>query len=154
MVGISRSVIILALSSSIVFAQQPGTASKGGSFRVEKAEPRRHENLETMAATYRPIVRLLDLNFTELMDEYHEARKDNSGLKFESVITAYIATEQCSASSGTDYGKAVVQALKPAHNNLAVALQRVFSLTKEQAKVQAREAAERYKQAERQVRQP
>jgi flagellar hook-basal body complex protein FliE len=69
------------------------------------------------------------------------------------VIIAYIAAEQQSHASENDYGKALVQALKPAGNNLAKALQRVFSLTEEQAKSQAHDATERYKEAERQARQ-
>jgi hypothetical protein len=157
MIAISRFALFLAVSSSIVCAQQAGSASKGGSIRLEKAERAPRSNLQTLAALYRPLVRQLDvsykinLNFTELVDEYDAARKTNRDIKFETVIIAYIAAEQQS-SSENDPGKAVVQALKPARNNLALALQRVFSLTEEQAKSQAREAVDRYKEAERQVR--
>src|ERR1051325_1283710 len=154
MIALSRFVLDLAVSISIVYAQQGGTASRGGILRLEKPVSVHRQNVQTLAALYRPIVRLLDLNFTELLDEYEAARKDNQGLKFERVITAYIAAEQHSPSSETDYGKKVVDALKPARNDLALALQRVFSLTEEQAKSRAHEAVGRYKEAERQARQP
>jgi hypothetical protein len=126
---------------------------------LEKPDPGRRTNLQTLAALYRPLVRQLnviykiELNFTELLDEYEAARKNNRDIKFEMVILAYIAAEQQSSLSESDYGKAIVQALKPARNNLAVALQQVFSLSEEQAKSQAHDAIERYKEAERQARQ-
>lgn len=150
---LSRYALVLAVSSSIVSGHQGGTGSKGGSLRVERPEPGLRTNSKTLAGLYRPVVRQLDLNFTELMDDYEAARKSNRDIKFETVIIAYVAAEQQSHSSENDYGKALVQALKPAGNNLAKALQRVFSLTEEQAKSQAHDATERYKEAERQARQ-
>ena len=153
MSAIFRLALVLAVSSSIVFGQQGGTASKGGSVRVERPEPGVRTNSKTLAALYRPVVRQLDLNFTELMDDYQAARRSNRDIKFETVIIAYIAAEQQSESSENDYGKAVVQALESARNNVAKALQRVFSLTEEQAKSRAHDAVERFKEAERQARQ-
>ena len=160
MIAMFRLALVLALSSSIVCGQQAGTANKGGSIRLEKPEPGHRTNLKALAALYRPVVRQLDvlykidLNFTELMDEYEASRKDNRDVKFETVIIAYIAAEQQPPASENDYGKAIVQALKPSRNNLALALQRVFSLTEEQAKAQVQEATDRYKEAKRQVQQP
>lgn len=157
MITWTRFALILAVSGSVVFGQQPGAGSRGGSLRLEKPEAGHRANLKTLAAFYRPVVRILaekfsvDLNFTELIDEYEATRKDNPRLKFETVITAYIAAEH--SSSFEIDGKAVVHALKSAGNNLALALQRVSSLTGKQAKSQAQQATEIYKQAERLSRQ-
>jgi poly(3-hydroxybutyrate) depolymerase len=152
MIALSRLLLVLVVSASIICAQRGGTASRGGSLRLEKPVSVHRQNLQTLAVLYRPIVRLLDLNFTELVEEYEAARKHNQRLKFQTVITAYVATEQHSFSSGIDYGKKVVDALKSSRNDLALALQRVFSLTGDQAKSQAHEAVERYNEAERQAR--
>jgi|GEM_PF-6882966 len=157
MLAIPRIILILVMLTSVV-SGQAGTASKGGSIRLEKPEVRRRSNTQILSPEYRRIVSILEsdfhleLNFSELRDEYEGALKNNHALKFETVITAYIAAEQQSPSSATNDGEAVVRALKPARNNLALALQRVFSLTEEQAKDRAEEAVERYKQAVLQAR--
>jgi hypothetical protein len=146
--------LILSSATVIALAQKGGTAAKGGSHSIERPPRQRRSNLKTLAARYRPIVSQLDLTFSELVDVFDAARKDNPGLKFETVITAYIAAESHSTQSQIEDGKKVVDALSAAHNNLALALQRVFSLSEEQAAEEARAAVARFKEAERQAARP
>lgn len=127
---------------------QGGTASKGGSIRLEKPSQRPANN-KVRSVYYRRIARSLNLNPSEVAAAYDDARKQNPALKFEMVIMAYWAAEQHSTSNQLEDGKKVVDALRLTRNSLALALRQVYSLTEEQAKDEERKAITEYNEAER-----
>jgi hypothetical protein len=148
--------------ASVTFAQKPGTAARGGSLGINTSDRLGGgSGLKNQPMYYRPIVRALELDFPEidypeLEQIYMDAKNQNAGLKFETVIKAFIAAKQRSPQSGEDALRVdcirIVDYLSRSSNSLSKALQRAFpTLTNEQGKEAERQANTRYKQAEREA---
>lgn len=140
--------------SLIAPGQKGGTAAKGGSLRVEK--PQRNSKTLGERMGYRRIVYVLErqrdlkLDFAELKELHQSALdKGNVRLKFETVIKASLAAQRHSNDDQFVNTQKVVDALSSTNNNLAAALQRVFSISEREAKAEEVAVTAHYKEAER-----
>ena len=149
-IGTGLVAVTIISTIGIAQGQKGGTAAKGGSFRIET--PERNAKPSDKPMYYRRVVSVLNLNFAELEGLYLEARdKGNVRLKFETVIKAALAAERSSKDERSDDSQKVVEALSFTNNKLAVALQRVFSLSEREAKDAEAVVTAQYKEAEREA---
>lgn len=151
---------ICLAGAEAAFAQKGGTAAKGGSFRLERARSSRGTEIKNQPMYYRSVVRALEADIPEIdfpgLEEIYDSA-GVKGLKFETVIKAFIAAKQHSPESGEDALRAdcinIIKSLGAGGSNLSRALQRVFpSLTREAAKEAERAADASYERARRAAR--
>jgi hypothetical protein len=152
-------IAICQLGASVTLAQRGGTAAKGGTFGLERADGSRSTGIKDQPMYYRSVVRALESDFPEidyldLKEIYEDANVE--GLKFETVVKAFIAAKQRSPESDEDALRKdcinIVNALRGVNKNLSKALRHAFpSLTEKQAKEAERAANTSYKQALREV---
>jgi hypothetical protein len=148
-IRLSLLVALVAGAATFTRARQVGPAAKGGSMTRERIERPRAPGRDNEPSSYRPVVRALGYDFPELEEVYLAARRQNRGLKFKTVIKAYIAAEGRAPESPDEPFRKLVESLRPARNKLSGALEQSFSLTREAARTAERAAVARYEEAER-----
>ncbi|HEV2764069.1 MAG TPA: hypothetical protein VGV38_13885, partial [Pyrinomonadaceae bacterium] len=150
-IRLSLLVVFVAGATTLTQAKQAGSAAKGGSMARDRIERPRARGRDNEPSLYRPVVRALGYDFPELEEVYLSARRQNRGLKFETVIKAYIVAEGRAPESPDEPFRKLVESLRPARNKLSGALEQSFSLTKEAARTAERAAVARYEAAEREA---
>lgn len=150
-IRLSLLVVFVAGATTFTQARQVGAAAKGGSMARDRIERPRASGRDNKPSRYRPVVRALGYDFPELEEVYRSARQQNRGLKFETVIKAYIVAEGRAPQSPDETFRKLVESLRFARNKLAGALEQSFSLTREAARTAERAAVARYEEAEREA---
>jgi len=139
---------VCLISVPHTFGQKAGLSATGGSLTRNRTDPP-STNWRSQPRSYRPVVRELGLDFSDLEESYWTGREQNHRLKFETVVKAKIAVDMRVADPEGSELTQLIRAVGQSHNRLPKALQETFSLTLEESKELERKVSEKYNAAAR-----